>query len=306
MTTVDKSGKRRTESAEVATPQLIETIKRTTITSLVSDDTLMQWLVLKGGNAMDIVYQVSPRASVDIDFSVDVGFVYDCAWPRVKSALATGFAEKGYLAFDINMSQRPGKMPEDLADFWGGYLIDFKLISLVRADGLDRDLEAMRREAIRLGEGVRFTIDISNHEYVGDKQAHVIDDYTVYVYSPAMIVSEKLRAICQQMPEYAAIIKRNGLGNQRARDFVDIEALVSHFGVDLGEERLRGMVEQMFNVKRVPLHLLGNIESTEAFHSIGYDEVRATLKPGLPVKPFEYYFNFVLGEVKKLKPLWDV
>ena len=294
------------KKAEAATPDLLETIKKTTIISLFSDDDLLDLLVLKGGNAMDIVHKVSSRASVDIDLSVDKNFDYATVWPKVEMAIHDGFAEKGYLAFDIKMSIKPGKMPDELASFWGGYLVEFKLISLARAAEVGHHLDTMRREAIQLGEGSRFTIDISRHEYTDDKQAHELDGYTIYVYSPEMIVCEKLRAICQQMAAYAEIIKRKGLGNQRARDFIDIEVLVKKFNIDLGNDRARHLVEQMFSIKRVPLALLGQIPETRDFHALGYPEVRAAMKPGIEVQPFDYYFDFVAEHLQKLKPLWNV
>jgi len=164
----------------------------------------------------------------------------------------------------------------------------------------------MRREAIRLGEGTRFTIDISRHEYIADKEEYELDGYVIYAYPPDMIVSEKLRAICQQMPEYAEIIQRNGLGNQRARDFLDIEVLVRMFSIDLATERVRVMVEQMFAAKRVPLELLGKIGQTRDFHAQGYEAVRATMKPGVEVKPFDDYFDFVVDACRGLEPLWNV
>lgn len=298
--------KKSSKKAEVATPDLLETIKKTTIISLFSDDDLLDLLVLKGGNAMDIVHKVSSRASVDIDLSVDKNFDYDTVWPKVETAIHNGFAEKGYLAFDIKMTIKPGKMPDELASFWGGYLVEFKLISLTRAEEVARNLDTMRREAIQLGEGARFTIDISRHEYIEDKQAHELDGYTIYVYSPEMIVCEKLRAICQQMEAYAEIIKRKGLGNQRARDFIDIEVLVKKFNIDLGNNRARHLVEQMFSIKRVPLALLGQIHETRDFHALGYPEVRAAMKPGIEVQPFDYYFDFVVGHLQKLESLWNV
>lgn len=294
------------KKAEVATPDLLETIKKITIISLFSDDDLLDLLVLKGGNAMDIVHKVSSRASVDIDLSVNKNFDYETIWPKVEAAIHNGFAEKGYLAFDIKMTLKPGKMPDELSSFWGGYLVEFKLISLVRAAEAGRHPDTMRREAIQLGEGSRFTIDISRYEYTEDKQAHELEGYTIYVYSPEMIVCEKLRAICQQMETYAAIIKRKGLGNQRARDFIDIEVLVKKFNIDLGSSRARHLVEQMFSIKRVPLTLLGNIAETRNFHSLGYPEVRAAMKPGIEVHPFDYYFDFVVEHLQKLKPLWNV
>lgn len=298
--------KKHGKEAEAATDDLLETIKKTTIISLFSDDDLLDLLVLKGGNAMDIVHKVSSRASVDIDLSVDKNFDYATIWPKVETAIREGFTKKGYQAFDIKMTVRPGKMPDELASFWGGYLVEFKLISMARAKEVDHHLETLRREAIMLGQGSKFTIDISRHEYTADKQPHELDGYTIYVYSPEMIVCEKLRAICQQMLEYEEIIKRKGLGNQRARDFIDIEVLIRKFNIDLGNERAQHLVEQMFTIKRVPLAWLGKIAETRAFHALGYPEVLAAMKPGIEVQPFDFYFDFVVEHLQKLESLWNV
>lgn len=294
-----------TKTAEKAGPDLLDVIKRRTITSLFSDDDLLELLVLKGGNAMDVVYQVSTRASVDVDFSVAEELDIEAVGLKVQTALEAGFSEIGYLAFDIKIEEKPKELPVELAGFWGGYKIVFKLISLSRAKELGEDLELMRREALMIGKGPRFEVDISRHEYIDDRQVYELDDYTIYVYSPAMIVCEKLRAICQQMPEYAEIVKARGLGKERARDFFDIETLIRYFSVDLGSRDVAELVKQMFHIKRVPLYLLSRIPSARELHATGYDAVRATIKPGVKVEPFDHYFDFVVEHVKKLEPLWD-
>ena len=46
----------------------LERIKRLIIIALVSDDYLMETLVLKGGNALSVAYELSSRASFDLDF----------------------------------------------------------------------------------------------------------------------------------------------------------------------------------------------------------------------------------------------
>lgn len=293
-------------TAGVATAADFEVIKRAAIVAMFTDDELMDLLVLKGGNAMDIIHQANARASVDLDFSMAEDLDYTAVQPKIERSIRTTFEQHKYYAFDVKMTPKPGKMPDDLASFWGGYLVEFKLISQKRADEVNHDLETMRREAIRLGEGTKFTIDISRHEYTADKKEYELDGYVIYAYPPEMIVCEKLRAICQQMPEYADTIQRNGLGNQRARDFLDIEVLVQMFEIDLTTERLRYMVEQMFAVKRVPLTLLGKIEQTRDFHAQGYESVRATMKPGVEVKPFDEYFDFVVEACLDLEPLWNV
>lgn len=299
--------KEKTRTAEIATSNLLEKIKKTSITAMFSDDELLDLLVLKGGNAMDLVHEISSRSSADIDFSMEGDIDSGAIWPKLDRNIRSAFKAEGYHAFDIKISARPTKgLPEELSSFWGGYLVEFKLISSGRAEETGHDIEIMRREAVRLGEGSRFTIDISRYEYTKDKQQHVLDGYTIYVYSPEMIVCEKLRAICQQMPEYGPIILRTRPGNQRARDFVDIEVLVKEFGIDFSCERTRYLIEQMFSIKRVPLSLLKNICKTEDFHAQGYASVRATVKPGVVLEDFPYYFRFVVDCCNQLEPLWDV
>ena len=298
--------KKNRETAEVLQGNQLDSIKKAGIVAMFADDELMEQLVLKGGNAMDIVHQVNSRASVDLDFSAGDDLDHGQLQSRITAAVQRTYDLEGYYAFDIKVVVKPGKMPDELAAFWGGYQVEFKLISKARAAALEFELEALRREAIKLGEGTKFTIDISRHEYVEGKEPYELDGYTIYVYSPEMIVCEKLRAICQQMPEYAAIIQRKGLGNQRARDFIDIEALVRKFAVDLTGARAQHVVSEMFRLKRVPLHFLSRIPETRDLHALGYAEVRAAMKPGVEVQPFDYYFDFICEEIKKLKTLWDV
>jgi len=45
-------------------------IRRLTITALFSDDELYEQIVLKGGNAISLVYGYSSRVSLDLDFSI--------------------------------------------------------------------------------------------------------------------------------------------------------------------------------------------------------------------------------------------
>jgi predicted nucleotidyltransferase component of viral defense system len=49
-------------------------IRKLTITALFSDDVLLEQLVLKGGNAMSLIYHISPRVSLDLDFSMETDF----------------------------------------------------------------------------------------------------------------------------------------------------------------------------------------------------------------------------------------
>ena len=302
----EKTQKIKGITAESLTGERLELIKKTAILAMFSDDDLMDVLVLKGGNAMDIIHRVNSRASIDLDFSMADDIDLDDTLPKVQAALVREFDRTGFKAFDITMTSKPKVMSDELAQFWGGYLVTFKLIGKDRAMTLGEDAERVRREAIQLGEGSKFTIDISRHEYVDGKEAHDLMGYNIFVYTPEMIACEKLRAICQQMPAYGSVILRTGPGKQRARDFIDIHALVERFSVDLSTERAQNAVRQMFDLKRVPLALLGEICTTRDSHALDYGSVKATMKPGVRLEPFDFYFDFVVDQCRKLERLWHV
>ena len=79
----------------------IEEIKRLVIIALASDDELMEALVLKGGNAIQLLRQQQPgslsRSSFDLDFSIAEDFEDELAviGQRIENTLSTTFAEKG-------------------------------------------------------------------------------------------------------------------------------------------------------------------------------------------------------------------
>lgn len=53
---------------------ILETIKMLTLRALVGDEELMYGLVLKGGNALELAYKITDRASKDVDFSISGDF----------------------------------------------------------------------------------------------------------------------------------------------------------------------------------------------------------------------------------------
>lgn len=169
-----------------------------------------------------------------------------------------------------------------------------------------RTVDALRKYALNLGRGKKFLIDVSRHEYVDHKQSVEFEGYIIYVYSPDMIVCEKLRAICQQMPEYSPIIRRARPGGARARDFVDIYYLVTILGLDLITDRHQEMIAEMFDRKRVPLSLIGRIQHYREFHRADFAAVQATMSPDIVLEAFDTYFDFTLDLVGRLKPLWDI
>lgn len=201
----------------------LQRVRTLVVVAMFTDDLLKHRLVLKGGNLIDLVYGISARSSLDVDFSIDGDFpdAQELA-KRVENALASTFSKENLMAFDVTFREVPPFVSDDLKDFWGGYKVEFKLLSRRRFDDLGGDIDRIRRNAEPVGKrgSRKFEIDFSRFEYCDAKEEYCLDDCLIYGQSPPMFVCEKLRAICQQMDEYRAAVKKHLA--LRARDFVDI------------------------------------------------------------------------------------
>jgi len=296
-----KSKNARTEYAEKA-----ERIKRLALIAMVSDDDLMNRLVLKGGNAMDLILGVGSRASKDLDFSMsgDLSAEEVAGFKgKVDGLLKKAFAPEGFTVIDVNFTVAPpsNKATDPALFFWGGYQIDFKVIDSERAAEFQGDIEKLRKEAFILGDGgsPKFSIEISKYEYCETKQPAEIEGYRVYVYSPAMIVAEKLRAICQKTDEYAQIVHTKSQG-ERARDFFDIYVLINKFSIDLTTSENLHLIDAVFEAKKVPRAILAGIEQYRDRHSAGFEAVKSTVKSSTKVETFDFYFDYVVEKAKEL------
>ncbi len=276
----------------------INALKRLTIMGLFSDDTLAELLVLKGGNALSLIYRLGHRGSLDLDFSIEGDFpleVRSNLETRIGSALNKAFEPEGYVVFDVTIDEVPRGITADLVDFWGGYAITFKLIPASDYHAASGNLDVLRRRSLvtDLAQGRKVKIEISKHEYCGGSELRQLDGLSISIYSPAMIVCEKLRAICQQMDDYCQVVKRKP--RARARDFFDIHATIKEFRVDLADPETQTLLRAIFAAKRVPLNLLSQIGQTRAFHSPDFDALKDTVPAGTDLLPFDYYFDFVAG-----------
>jgi len=285
----------------------LDRVKRLVVVAMFSDDDLMERLVLKGGNLLDLVYQVSARASLDVDFSVD-GDIEDAGElkDKIVRVLTATFAAEGFQVFDVKVEAVPPKITDDVKDFWGGYKAEFKIIENEKYERFSHDEDALRRNAAKIGgrESTRFTIDISRHEYCEHKRRFDFEGYTIYGQSPEMFACEKLRAICQQMREYTTQLKKHSA--TRARDFLDFYVASEEFGIDYEDRGLREICVKTFAAKRVPLRLLGNVRNVRHQHEDDFLSVRDTVKPEFPLQDFGFYFDYMVQKCKLLEPLGNV
>ncbi len=285
-------------------------VKKWVLTGLASDDDLIESLVLKGGNAIQIGYSDTigkvSRPSLDLDFSIangDFKDEIDSIEKRIKNVLTQTFAENGYVLFDFRFAIKPKKVNEETHDFWGGYKAEFKLIQQGKYDSFSGDSDRIRRNAISINRNngsPKFEIEFSKHEYADQFKKVDVDGYTIKVYTPEMIVFEKVRALCQQLPEYADVVKSFN-PRARARDFYDIWLIMTHFEIDLKKEDNLETIKSIFEAKKVPLDFLGNLSLNKELHLENWKDVKDTLSISEEIEDFDFYFEFVLSKFERLK-----
>ncbi len=284
----------------------INELKTAAIQALVSDDALMERLVLKGGNALDLIYKIAERSSFDLDFSIEDSFDDDnlgVLRDKVRDLLTSTYRDHGYEVFDVTLEKKPTSISRDLDSFWGGYLIEFKLISTDRFRELQDNQDSLRREAIAIGRkgSTKLRIDISRFEHCSSSDFEDVGGFQVKVYSPSLIAIEKLRAICQQMKEYREVVP-TATQTSRARDFFDIYTIVTGCGIDLLGDSNKALLSAVFDAKRVPVALLKNIRQYRDFHAVDFAAVRDTVKPTTYLREFDFYFDFVAEICDGLHP----
>lgn len=288
-----------------------EKIKSITLTALFSDDDLMEMIVLKGGNALNLIYKIATRASVDLDFSIETKIKKEdqgLISAKIEATLKKTFKENKFQLFDYKFFERPKISNEKSPDYWSGYRVEFKVIEDSLFNQYKDSIEELRRRAsvIANSQIKTFSIDISNYEFIGDKVKKDFEGLVIYVYSPEMICLEKLRAICQQMPEYLMSVKGDNTGGKpRARDFYDIYLIIDKINVDLLTESNILLLQKIFEVKRVPLSLLARLKDTKDFHKQDYESLKDSILVGEEIKEFDFYFDFVISFCEKLTSLLD-
>jgi hypothetical protein len=285
----------------------IERVKKLTVIAVFSDETLLQRFVLKGGNAIDLILQVGSRASMDIDLSMSSDFSAEelqDVTARIRRGLEEAFRSVSITPFDIELEPKPSVITPDLAGFWGGYRVTFKLIQTTRFGELSNDLASLRRNALLVGASSKLQIDISKYEFYDPKEERRLDGVRIFVCTPIMLASEKLRAICQQTKEYSEVVKRAGrAAAPRARDFVDIQVLMRHFGFDLADTKNWPLIKAMFATNRVPLSLLSKVKEYREFHRSDFQAVKDSLKPGVKLDEFDDYFDDIVRLCERLETL---
>lgn len=281
-------------------PLEIDFVIQTCLISIYSENLFAESLFLKGGQAMRFKEKIRNRFSADTDFSTPTRIENSEAYfELLRESLAKSFHRTGVYLFDFEFCRKPKIRKTGVPDFWAGWSVEFKLIE---SEKRNLPAERLSREALvpqgAVSPVIRF--DISEYEYCGAIERLKLESAEVQVYSRPLLVVEKLRAICQQHPDYPYKD-----GGRRARDFYDIERLWGQVLLERSHEVFLAEcavhLPLVFAQKEVPLVILERIfdESFLQEQERDWSEVMTTVEGKL--QPFSYYVETLRGLVVELR-----
>ncbi len=274
----------------------IEEVITETIIAIYQAPIVASNLRLKGGSAMRLFDNLTSRLSTDVDFSISSDIEDEKAFfGAIKSTVGERFQKSRFDVIDFKWGRKPERRRAGLPAWWGGWQCEFKLVAF---EHRGKPIETKRRNAM-VPEGVsssKIMVEISGHEYCGKRRIKTIKGVRIFGYTRELLVVEKLRAICQQHPEYAYRLSKN-----RARDFYDIYELTSDAD-DNFAHRCRSDIEKVFQAKEVPLSILSALWDNAFIDEqrSGFNEVRDTVSSN--IHEFDVYVEHLRFLVKEIYP----
>lgn len=182
--------------------------------------------------------------------------------------------------------------------FWGGYKISFTIVDIEKhQDKIDSQDPDNMKELSKYGEDLednkkKIEIDLSYDEYVADKKSYDLEGTTIYLYSPLMLVYEKIRASCQQLEDYKLVGDKT-----RARDLYDIYKILTNTRQATLREAVLNqdnfyILENIFKAKDVPLELMLKLDSKKSDLAEDYKTKVIPQISADEIEEFDYIFFY--------------
>jgi predicted nucleotidyltransferase component of viral defense system len=274
----------------------IEEVITETILAIFQSSDLADCLLLKGGSALRLFDHQASRLSIDADFSIESELDDpESFFALIKSCVERRFERHKFDVIDFKSNKKPKTSPENRPDWWGGWGCEFKLVNQMHRKKTHRTKQ--RNAFVPDGaNSPKITIDISEYEYCGARRTRTVEGIKIMGYSRELLVLEKLRAICQQHPEYEFRLSKN-----RSRDFYDIFVLTS----DMDEAFIKKCTHHLANVfaaKAVPLQILKALWNEEFIdeQGRGFEQVKDTVRG--TVYDFDVYVEHIRFLVLDIYP----
>lgn len=299
----------------MATLDEYKIIRTRVLTSIFRETKIAEKFALKGGTALDIGYNMPQgRYSSDIDLSMneDIPGTLEDVKEVFKVALERNLSEYDLFPIDVVLKRNPKRQSLDRPRH-GGYILKFFLVKYSdHQSELKNKAKGARSRVKKISSpenGGKFKIDISKYDFWEDDMIslELVDDFTVPMYTLNMIMYEKIKAICEQVPKKGT--------KSRAKDYYDVFIIHNHLldnpdKLDhaLGSEECRIYMSKCFESASLDLDILDRISEARDSHKSSFEILRETLREPYrsELKEFDFYAGYVEYLVLGLKSSWDI
>lgn len=281
--------------------------RKLVILAIFSDDELSKLFSLKGGSALDLIHKITYRSSMDVDVAMQDDIASEdmiVIEKKLETALQNTFNEYDppYSIFQFKFEKRPFKENVKAKKFWGGYRVEFKIRKGIHPiHDLPNPQKAAREAEIinPVSQSKKFIIDISKYEFTEPSEFKDLEGYSIKVYTLEMIVYEKLRAICQKLPEYEYAQEPI---KARPKDFYDIYMIMKNQPHIKFEFLKLDILKEFFYKKAVPLNLLFKIQQyKKSVFDEGIEQLEKTLhNTELIDFESEKIFEFIIDGINRI------
>ncbi len=259
--------------AELDNPQIIEKA----LHALFSIDELAGKIALHGGQAL-IAYNISHRASQDIDLYISENTITERQLDLIKDALKEEFNDSGMEVRKFKIAHLPSRTkPERLTKITAS-------IASQRLKAKDNTKSPIRR----FGENKGLDIEISLNNNMFHLSTIDSQDVTITVSSLTRIVYEKILSLCENSPRY--LDHHHGKGNVRkslrTKDMFDISSILrarTDLQAQLVDVDDIGFLETMMGSIAVTKHdltgLINDMTMHEDWYRKEYETMNETLVP---------------------------
>lgn len=298
----------------------IQFIQNLSLCAILSSDIFENKTVLTGGSVLNLVYNIQNRISVDLDLSLESP-ILPHEYRRLESELDANFdaffSKENFKVLHPRLEIRSLNLhneflsensfnPKEIL-----YKYMFQLMDLHEYEEIcnhpgdtkeHKETNCKNKIMLLPNKKSFFEVDFKWEGSIIEKQEYKMNNYTLTVPSPYVLLCKKLIGICAHSPNIGdtpAKFKR-----ARAQDFFDIHSLVDSKMVHLQDLIHPNYLEIFRNViteKNIDISSLKDIKNHREFHQSNFSHSVLNMSP-YPLKSFEYYFDFVIHLIDYMYP----
>ncbi|QPW46699.1 nucleotidyl transferase AbiEii/AbiGii toxin family protein [Bacillus thuringiensis] len=310
----------KNEENKIDIQKQIQHFQNLSLCAILSSDIFADKIVLTGGSVLNLVYNVHNRVSVDLDLSLESP-ILPHEYVRLETELDHNFEEafskENYKVLNSRLEIRSLNLhnkfssenlfdPKEILYKYAFQLMDlneYKEICNHPGSTKEQKEVRCRDNIIALPNKKKFfEIDFKWEGPILEKQEYEINNYTLKVPSPYILLCKKMIGILAHSPNIGDTPEK--FKRARAQDFFDIHSLIASQMIhlqDLLQPNNLKIFQTMLTEKNIETSSLKDLKKHREFHQNNFADSVRNMSLFL-LGNFKYYFDFIIHLIDYMYP----